>query len=318
MTYAVNGLIEASDYNNLAGTNPTNVANTMNRVWGVGFGDAGYGQTAIGNVVEGNTITASQWATLINSVNNARKHQSGSSYTNLTAPTAGGTVNFVNTLQSRITDAYTNRLIPPLSTLPGGPLPGGYVVQATLSKTFSIVAPPGVTMDGGVIFNVEFLDVDSARYFFNTGGVIEVDYTSATNNNGTARSASLITLMGDWGFRWIWANGSYKNGTGGNVSIYRTYGYYSILQDDPETFDLIYSSGYYSSDFFSCGINGTGGPGPNGGNGHTLYPRTSLFSSAVGSTQPADACNVTVTTRVRVIAPNPIYISNSWGTVSLS
>lgn len=318
MTFAVNGLIEASDYNNLAGTNPTNVANTMNRVWGVGFGDTGYGQTGIGNVVEGNTITAAQWATLINSVNNARKHQSGSSYTNLTAPTAGDSVNFINTLQSRITDAYTNRLVPPLSSIPGGYLPGGYVVLATSTKSFSIVAAPGATVNGGVNFTIEFLNINAARYFFNAGGLIEMDYTSATNNNGTTRSTSLTTLMGNWGFRWIWANGSYKNGTGGNVSIYSTYGYYGIAQNTPANMDLIYSSGYYSSDFLSCGINATGGSGANGGNGYILYPSLSLTSSGVGATQPSDACNVTVTVNVRVTAANPIYISNSWGAVSLT
>ena len=309
MTYAVNGLIEASDYNNLAGANPTNVANTMNRVWGVGFGDSGYGQTGIGNVVLGNTITAAQWATLINAINNARKHQSGGSYTNLSAPTTGDTISFINTLQSRITDAYSNRLISPLIS---GGLPGGYVIQTSLSKTVNVVAGSGLGNDGTAQFQVEFSSVDSARYFFNSGGVIDIDYTSATNNNGTSRSQSLINLIGNWGFRWIWANGSYKNGTGGNVITNATYGYYSIVQNSPQNMDLIYSSGYYSSDFLQFSINGIGGPGSNGGNGHTIIPSMRLFSAA-----DSDACNVSITIRVRILAPDPVYISNSWGSVIL-
>ena len=83
MSYSQGGLIAATDYNNfLTGTNQ------LNTVWGTGVGTAGYGQTALSTVSAGGTVTAAQWASLINTLNSALTHQSGSG-SGLSAPTAG-------------------------------------------------------------------------------------------------------------------------------------------------------------------------------------------------------------------------------------
>ena len=53
MAYIQFGLIEASDYNNMVGGNPTTTPNTLNTVWATGGGQAGYGQISISNVAIG-------------------------------------------------------------------------------------------------------------------------------------------------------------------------------------------------------------------------------------------------------------------------
>ena len=43
MSYAQNGLIEATDFNTLVGGNPETGANKLNTVWATGGTTAGYG-----------------------------------------------------------------------------------------------------------------------------------------------------------------------------------------------------------------------------------------------------------------------------------
>ena len=311
MTYSQGGLIQATDYNStLAGANPTNVAGTINRVWGVGYSDSGYGQTAVSQIAVGNTVTAAQWASLINAVNNARKHQAGGGYTNLGVPVAGDTINWLNTLQSRITDAYTNRLSNP----------GVHSYYTTLQKSFSLVAGAGVAADGNVIFSIEFQDVDKARYFFNTGGYLAVGYTSVTNNNGTARSGSIVTLYDtNWVQRVLLAQTSYKTGSGGSVSANYTYGYYGITQNVYNNLDLIYSSGTYSSDFVQFNINAIGGTGSNGANGHTIYLQVRAYSGTTGSGEGYDDnVNVTLSPTCYVGQITSSYITPAFGTVTVT
>ena len=78
MTISSGGLIQATDYNTFVGTSPSATTNTINTVWAVGSGSAGYGQTALSQVSSAGTVTATQWASLINTLNSILTHQSGS------------------------------------------------------------------------------------------------------------------------------------------------------------------------------------------------------------------------------------------------
>ena len=93
MTYSSGGLIQASDFNNLNGASAGTQGGgaQLNPIWATGQGSYGYGQTAISNVAVSGSVAASDWATLINRLNSARTHQSGSG-SGLSAPTAGTTV----------------------------------------------------------------------------------------------------------------------------------------------------------------------------------------------------------------------------------
>ena len=108
MAYSQGGLIDAADYNGFIGTSPSSTANKLNTVWAVGNGNAGYGQTAIAQVSSAGLVTATQWATLINNLNSTLTHQSGSG-SGISAVTSGSTINYLSTLSTNITTAYTNR-----------------------------------------------------------------------------------------------------------------------------------------------------------------------------------------------------------------
>ena len=104
MAYSQGGVIAATDYNNFI-----NGSNQLNTVWSTGSGNAGYGQTAIATVSAAGTVTAAQWASLINSLNSTLVHQSGTG-SGISATTAGSTINYLSTLATNVNTAYTNRL----------------------------------------------------------------------------------------------------------------------------------------------------------------------------------------------------------------
>ena len=69
MAYSSGGLIAAADYNGFVGTSPSSTANTINTVWAVGNAQYGYGQTPIGTVSGAGLVTATQWASAVNTLN---------------------------------------------------------------------------------------------------------------------------------------------------------------------------------------------------------------------------------------------------------
>ena len=76
MAYTSGGLISATDYNTLVGSNST-TAGTINYVWSTGNGQYGYGQGAVATATSGTTVAATQWSTMLNALNRCLGHQSG-------------------------------------------------------------------------------------------------------------------------------------------------------------------------------------------------------------------------------------------------
>ena len=66
MTYTSGSLIQAADYNTF-----TTSAGGLNDIWSTGSGDKGWGQTSFTSVAAGGTVTATQWATLVNNLSTA-------------------------------------------------------------------------------------------------------------------------------------------------------------------------------------------------------------------------------------------------------
>lgn len=313
MTYAQYGLIEASDYNNFnGGSAGANVSGQLNTVWGVGYGNAGYGQTTGANVVVGSTVQASNWATLINNLNSTRKHQSGGSYSNIGTPVTGDTIAFINTLGSTLTSAYTNRL-----NL------FAYGTSSQTLKTMTLIAPPGSARSQGITFTISFAGIDQARYFFNAGGAITLSYYSFNNIGGTARGTSIYDLAANnFSSKTIYSNSfSARQGAGGVLSFDNTtggeVGYYGITTTETAKTQII-SGGYYSGDYIQYKAWTAGGAGSYGGNGATIYLEFFVYSDSIGSTQPSDSCNIDLTMACTVYPPSVAYINNTWGSVNVT
>lgn len=310
MTYSSGGLIQASDYNNLVGGEPTTTANTFNAVWATGGAAAGYGQTALSNVAVGDTVLASSWANLVANTSTAATHQ-GSSITSVTSPVSGGTITFLSAIPTNINTIYSNRLN-----------------AATQGSTASNTATRATTWTNSLLFTftATFANGDATRYFFNSGGQIKFTFTQPTGTplaNGysslatacgtlveSAQSSGTSTIVGTsyTGFTKV-------GGTGTPTVLSTNTGYFALSTANTTLFTQETGTpvGYASSSISLIGkTNGTQGSNSDNGNVLTFY---SVWqeSPSTGATVTAGG-EVTMT----VVYPETTNIANTWGAATLT
>lgn len=163
MAYSSGGLIQATDYNGFAAS--------VNAVWGSGSGNRGYGQsTTLSTVAASNTVTATQWATLIARIDSMRQHQSGVT-SGLTQPTTGDTITFLSTLNTQISNIDTNRL--------------SNNVGVTQLATASASGSTSWTSNAVRECTFTFSSANAMRYFFNAGGTITCNTISSSFSGNT-------------------------------------------------------------------------------------------------------------------------------------
>jgi hypothetical protein len=186
MAYSSGGLIEATDYNGFVST--TSGAN-INNVWSTGSGDSGWGQTALATVATAGTITATQWASLVNTISSMASH-TGTSITSRSAPVAGNTIEILAALNTDITNITANRQ----NAVANGTQFTGWT--GTNSKTTATSAGQWtITFTN----TVTWTSAAAARYFFNAGGRIKIDVSkTSTGETGDPEWNDLAnTLCGD-------------------------------------------------------------------------------------------------------------------------
>ena len=338
MAYQQLGLIEAADYNALISTQNSIAANTLNAIWANGQYDNGYGQSLIPTVSQTGTVTAIQWASLINTLNSIRTHQAGSG-TGISATTSGQTINYLSSLQTSLATAYTNRL---LFNSFQGLAPSG----STYSPTFSQGNNPAA-LTCTVTRTVTFPTADQARYFFNAGGQINFVVSGVANNDGTSRSGDLVTVVntnfnGLTSFR-AHTNGG-RTGSGGTLNTNNTgIGYYELTTTPQTLVSITSTTSLYTGDTLTLTVasNGTQGLYQDRGSVITfvltftsaqrtdgIYT-TSDPQQSQGSQKETggsnysnywyfnDTINVTANHRIDVVYPETTNISNSWGSVTI-
>jgi hypothetical protein len=311
MTYAQFGTIQATDFNTLAGGNPTTTSGTLNAVWATGGGISGYGQTALANVAAGNTVASTgQWSTLVANTASAATHQ-GSSITAVTAPVSGGTITFLSAIPTNLTTIFTNRL--------NAASQGTSTTNAiTTSTSWSSVATWTHT--------ATFANGDAARYFFNSGGQLKLTmshpgatginllFNNLSSNVGTvvmsAPSSGTITVVGTS------YNGITKIGGGGNApTISQNSGYYAMTTANANVFTQTASTGPsgYLSTFIRviAKSNGTQGSNSDAGSVVTLY---TVWDEVPDGLTVTSGSVVTLT----CVPPEQTNIANTWGTITLA
>jgi hypothetical protein len=186
MAYSAGGLIEATDYNGFVST--TSGAN-INTVWSTGSTDSGWGQSAVATVAAAGSITATQWATLVNTISSMAS-QTGTTITSRSAPVAGNTIEILAALNTDLTNITANRQ----NAVANGTQFTGW--SGTNSKT-AATATGAWTIT--FVNTVTFASADAARYFFNAGGRIKIDVSkTATGALGDPEWNDLAnTLCGD-------------------------------------------------------------------------------------------------------------------------
>jgi hypothetical protein len=186
MTYSAGGLIQATDYNGFV--NDTVGAN-INATW-----NTAYGQTAISTVAAAGTVTAAQWASLVNTLASLGTH-TNTTITSRSAPTAGQTISILSAVNTDITNVFTNRY----NAYAVGSQFTGWT--GTNSKT---ATTSGASWSITFTNTVTFASAAQANYFFNAGGLIKIDVSkTSTGNTGDPEWNDLAnTLCGD-----IWISG---------------------------------------------------------------------------------------------------------------
>lgn len=171
MAYTSGSTILAADYNGFV--NDTVGAN-INATW-----NTAYGQTAIATVSGGSsTVTATQWASLVNTISNMAAHQP-TTITARTAPVAGNTISILSAVNTDITNCYTNRY----NAYASGTQYTGWT--GTNSKTTQTGTSGGAAWTITFTNTVTWASAAAAQYFFDAGGLIKIQvFKNATGLTG--------------------------------------------------------------------------------------------------------------------------------------
>lgn len=317
MAYSLGSVILDDDYNifatgNASGTGDNNVAN-VNTVWGVGNGDKGYGQTTLpvlSAVSAGQTVTATQWSTMLSRISSAASQQN-SSITPISSPVAGDTISAYAALSTNITTIYNNRLNCNAS---------GSTTANTASRLTSWTTSVTFTT------TVTFASGDAARYFFNSGGRVTQSWSrtgGSINSQNTAitdllTACGTLTYTAGTGTQTI-AGGSFtgtvKTGGSGSPTIASTTGYYDLTAANVQVFTQSASSYYgYEGNSLTVNIKSNGTQGSNADAG-SVITISSLVAKGGGLTT-VDGTLSCVTT---LIPSATTYLTTtSWGTPTVA
>ena len=316
MTYVQSGLIQPTDYNGIIGTSPSSTANLINTVWSTGNGAIGYGQTALSQVSSTGVVTATQWATLINTLNSIRTHQSGAG-TGITATTAGNTINFLSTLVANANIAYTNALT---FSSNAAVITGANIVTPWVSLT------SGTTETLNIGTRITFGNADQTRYFFNAGGRLKYNVVGSRNGSTSSRTDAIVALCTDLGGVALFGSNTNagRTGTGGTLnSNVTTLGYYtSTYNSNTTVISVTSTTASYTSDTATIAVSTSGTTGLNNDNGPNVDFWLTLNSTSgagtLGGTSANDDIGANISIKVDVSYPETTNLSNTWGAATIS
>jgi hypothetical protein len=318
MTYTAGGLIQATDYNGFASqTINTNV----NNIWGAGSLSAGYGQaTTLAEVNTGGTVTATQWADLVNRISSIGSH-TGVTITSRTAPVAGNTIAILNNLATDITNLYNSRANASAS--------GATITPAT-GTWWQASNTPNSAWTITTTHTIAFANANAARYFFNSGGLIKWDVakTSTGTEADTEWNDLATTLTGVIYFSG--ANtahsingtaytGTTKSGGSGTPStLNTTVGFYNLTTSATTLYDQFADSSPYTSDHIRLNASVDSNSSPATLTFTTAWINAQDATPGSTSAITGGAAGTGPTTVVNYVAPETTYIANTWGAITIS
>ena len=323
MTYSVGNVITALDF-----TQFTQSPGGLNDVWSTGSTDSGWGQTAISSVSTSGTVTATNWASLVNTLATSGS-QSNTTITTRTAPVTGNVVSILANVQTDINSIKVARGNAAASGTQYGTFTGN------VSKT---TATSGATWTITFTHTVTFPSADQARYFWNAGGLVRLQYGKTSTGAGTGDTVwnAFVPLAGS-----IYLSGYVNNatqriagvnytgttrigGTGGTQAVLATTtGWYNLTTSPTTIFKLNNSSYPYVGEYIQTTATATsstvltlvttwysdggGGLGSDDISGGTA---TTSPSTTITGTAPTTLCTY--------VPPSTTYLTNSWGTPTIA
>jgi hypothetical protein len=327
MTYTVGSLIQAADYNGFVSTN---VGANVNNVWATGSTTSGYGQAALSNVAAAGTVTATQWASLVNNIQSMASH-TGATTTARTAPVAGNTITILSAVNTDLTTITANRANAAASGTQYGTFTGN------ISKTTA-------TGSGSTAWTITFThtitwaSADAARYFFNAGGIVrwQTQKTADTTAADTEWNDLANTLVGNinitGGGTASIAGTNYTGttkvgGTGTPTTLLTATGWYQLLTSDTTIYKQFADTSPYTGQYIQINAK-TASTGTQlvltttwvdpGGSG---VGSSDNISGGTAVTSPATTFGAATapTTLVTYLPPSSTYLTTaSWGTPTIA
>jgi hypothetical protein len=301
MAYQTGDVILDDHYNlfatgNVSGT-ATDSAN-VNNIWGVGFGNSGYGQSStLSPVAAGMTVTATQWSTLLARLNSIASHQ-GTAISLISSPTAGESIAAYSSLLSNINAVYLDR-------------------NNATSFGADVNTVPSVTVGEWVrrarhTLVCNFQNADSARYFFNAGGRIRLGFGLSGGSSSAAYNewSDLINVKS--GALLFGARNIIRDGGTGTPGIFSFgIGYYDLTTEDQEIFRIYADTAPFTDNYISVKARYTGVTGTNGDRSSQITFTVSYEAEAGFS-----VINGNLATSCTFKMPSDSHLTNTWSNLA--
>ncbi len=231
MAYSAGDTILDDEYNKFVnnGSSPFGI----NFIGGTGTGNVGLGQTELGTVGAGDTVTAAQWNSLFTFMDNVANH-TNDTLSSTAARTAGDPIAVVSALEADLLSLENE--------VKGGSTSATAVSEG--SEDSSRVASAVFDTSHIVEEKFTFLGGDEARFFFNAGGTLRVKITNgATGSTGKDTSVgNVITALGNFDLR---ATTNTRSGSGETLGGTQTLGYFDLTTSYQTLMTVTESGGTY-------------------------------------------------------------------------
>lgn len=239
MAYTAGDTILDSHYNGFV--------TSVNAIWGTGTGVRGLGQsTVISAVSAGNTVTASQWATLLTRLKSISSHQGNDgniTIDSVTNPSATDSIAIVANLGTDIATLDTSAAAGTNAAGFGTPI----TATSTSSGTFTNTITHTQTFT--------FASADEMRYYFNSGGKIELSWGLADGTSDT-KYDNWVSLASDCGTYTLFGRTSGKVGGGGAGAVTQTTTGFDGLTGTPTSiFKQLEDTSPYTANYIQ--VNGS-------------------------------------------------------------
>lgn len=301
MAYQTGDTILDDHYN---GFSNDNSPNNINKIWGTGSGDYGYGQTnTISTVSAGATVTATQWNTVLDRMQSIANHQNSSITSGAGTLSGGDPIQAILSISTDITTIGTNRLnVAPANVTLSNAVTGTRTFTGTW--TTSTIHEVSYTFASG----------DAARYFFNAGGTIRWD---GSMNGFTANFKALDwenlleTRFGTFSFG---ATSSSISGNGTLSTNNSSTGYHDLVGTGYNTIfkmfggQLTYS--YYNTNFVQVDVKTNGVQGANSDNGSVITVKVTMSDASADDGGADDQINGNLVSNWGYNKPNTTYLNN--------
>jgi hypothetical protein len=322
MAYQSTGLIQSSDYNTYIGSVTGITPNTINGFFGIGTSRYGYGQPALPQVSPSDTVTSARWVNLISNIVAAASHQGTSTTTiPLTDYEVGDTI--ITSLQGGTSNSiFAVDIASLFSNINNAAAQGS-------TTTYSSTSASTWSTQMTALFTITFATADATRYFFNAGGQIAINLShpagsgvnSLWNTLGSQTGTLVLSAPDSGTVRIAGTNytGFQKVGGSGSPSVNATStGYYALSSTWQTMYKQTASSGVsnYLQSYLSISMKTNGTRGSYGDKGNVIYVAVKWDQVPDGGSTLLSAVGTTASLTVR--PPASTYISNTWGTPSVT